>query len=154
MKRGRERGEPFSPSRERSELSIFLITLHTPLSTVLKSTRPTASGPPRSSGDLRSRASRSAREAELARLIEKRLEVRGKRLEERRDLDLHTSNLIPLTSVPPRRERSELSIFLITLHAPRFSRGLSRGISLRLLPTTYNAQPTAVLTARKAELAR
>jgi len=118
MKRGRERGEPFSPSRERSELSIFLITLHTPLSTVLKSTRPTASGPPRSSGDLRSRASRSAREAELARLIEKRLEVRGKRLEERRDLDLHTSNLIPLTSVPPRRERSELSIFLITLHAP------------------------------------
>ena len=38
MKRGRERGEPFSPSRERSELSIFLITLHTPLSTVLNRT--------------------------------------------------------------------------------------------------------------------
>ena len=66
----------FSFSRERSELSFFLITLHAPLSMVLnstldnalsrlfptthneqpttdfKSTRPTASAPHRSSGEL------------------------------------------------------------------------------------------------------
>jgi len=42
------------------------------------------------------------------------------REEERKDLDLHTSRLLPLTSYPlvRVRERSELSIFLITLHAP------------------------------------
>ena len=53
------------------------------------------------------------------------------------DLDLHTSNLIPHTSVPPR-ERSELSFFPITLHAP---------LSTDLLPAKRNWRDAVVLAA-------
>ena len=51
---------------------------------------------------------------------------------------------------------ASVSIFLITLHAPLstvLNRTLDNALS-PLLPTTYNAQPTAALTAREAELAR
>ncbi len=50
---------------------------------------------------------------------------------------------------------ASVSIFLITLHAPLstvLKRTLDNAFS-RLLPTTHNAQPTAILTAREAELA-
>jgi hypothetical protein len=76
-------------------------------------------------------------------------------LEERRDLGFLTSILSPLTSVLSEAE-ANVSIFLITLHAPLstvLNRTLSRSFS-RLLPTTYNVQPTTVLTAREVELAR
>ena len=60
------------------------------------------------------------------------------------DLGFLTSILLTLTSDPPR-ERSELSIFLITLHSPRFSRGLSTMLSLGFLRFTNNPQPTRFL---------
>ena len=75
------------------------------------------------------------------------------------DLGFLTSILLTLTSDPPR-ERSELSIFLITLHAPlstALKRTLDNALSPllpRALPTTCNAQPTTVLAVREAEMAR
>ena len=74
----------FSPSRERSELSMLFLSAFYP--------QPTTHNLPR----FLKPAKRNWRDLENLRS-----EVRGERLEEREDLDLLTSYLIPLTSVPP-----------------------------------------------------
>ena len=95
----------FSPSRERSErldnaLS-RLFTHNAQPTTDLKCTLPTASGPPRSSGDLDQEHQDQPAKRNWRDLENLRLEVRGQRSEERKDLGFLTSILIPLTSVPP-----------------------------------------------------
>jgi len=45
-----------------------------------------------------------------------RREVRGQRFEERKDLDLHTSNLTPLTSVPPHTSSQSVDVSYVLSH--------------------------------------
>ena len=79
----------FSPSRERSErldnaLS-RLFTHNAQPTTDLKCTRPTASGPPRSSGDLDQEHQDQPAKLNWRDLESLRLEVRGQRSEERKE---------------------------------------------------------------------